>query len=53
MFKPTLKSQLELPHKTDTNIDENLSEMIYKMIHPDETKRAEVFTELSELIAIY
>jgi len=53
MFKPTLKSTLELPHKTDPSIDENLSEMIYKMIHPDENKRAEVFTELNALIAIY
>jgi len=53
MFKPTLKSKLELPHKTDASIDENLSELIYKMIHPDEAKRAEVFTELNEYIAIY
>ncbi len=53
MFKPTLKSKLELPHKTDASIDENLSEMIYKMIHPDESKRAEVFTELNDYIAIY
>jgi len=53
MFKPTLKSKLELPHKTDSSIDENLSEMIYKMIHPDENKRAEVFTELNDFIAIY
>ena len=53
MFKPTLKSQLEMPHKTDASIDENLSELIYKMIHPDESKRAEVFTEFNELIAIY
>jgi len=53
MFKPTLKSTLELPHKTDANIDENLSELIYKMIHPDTSKRAEVFTELNEYIAIY
>ena len=53
MFKPTLKSKLELPHKTDASIDENLSEMIYKMIHPDENKRAEVFTELNDYIAIY
>ena len=53
MFKPVLKSKLELPHKTDSSIDENLSEMIYKMIDPDESKRAEVFTELNEFIAIY
>jgi len=53
MFKPTLKSKLELPHKTDSSIDENLSELIYKMIHPEESKRAEVFTELNEFIAIY
>ncbi len=53
MFKPTLKSKLDLPHKTDPSIDENLSELIYKMIHPDEAKRAEVFTELNELVAIY
>ena len=53
MFKPTLKSKLELPHKTDSNIDENLSELIHKMIHPEESKRAEVFTELNAFIAIY
>jgi len=53
MFKPTLKSKLELPHKTDASIDENLSEMIYKMIHPEASKRAEVFTELNEYISIY
>jgi ferredoxin-nitrite reductase len=53
MFKPTLKSKLELPHKTDASIDEDLSGLIYKMIHPEESKRAEVFTELNEFIAIY
>jgi len=53
MFKPTLKSRLEEPVKTDSTIDKNLSDMIYKMIHPDEAKRAEVFTELNTFIAIY
>lgn len=53
MFKPTLKSHLEEPVKTDSTIDQNLSDMIYKMIHPDEAKRAEVFTELNAFIAIY
>jgi len=53
MFKPTLKSRLLEPIKTDKTIDQNLSDMIYKMIHPDEAKRAEVFTELNEFIAIY
>ena len=53
MFKPTLKSRLEEPVKTDSIIDQNLSDMIYKMIHPDEAKRAEVFTELNGFIAIY
>jgi ferredoxin-nitrite reductase len=53
MFKPTLKSRLEEPVKTDSTIDQNLSDLIYKMIHPDEAKRAEVFTELNEFIAIY
>ena len=53
MFKPTLKSRLEEPAKTDNTIDKNLSDMIYKMIHPDESKRAEVFTELNAFVAIY
>lgn len=53
MFKPTLKSRLEEPVKMDSSIDQNLSDMIYKMIHPDEAKRAEVFTELNTFITIY
>ncbi len=53
MFKPTLKSRLVEPVKTDSMIDQNISDMIYKMIHPDESKRAEVFTELNSFIAIY
>jgi len=53
MFKPTLKSKLDEPIKTWPSIDKNLSDLIYKMIHPEESKRAEVFTELTEFIAIY
>ena len=53
MFKPTLKSKLDEPIKTCPEMDQNLSDLIYKMIHPDELKRAEVFTELNTLIAIY
>ena len=53
MFKPTLKSKLDEPIKSRPGMDQNLSDLIYKMIHPDESKRAEVFTELNEFIAIY
>ena len=53
MFRPIFKEGLKEPVKTDPSIDENLSAMIYKMIHPDESKRAEVFSELNEFIAIY
>ncbi len=53
MFKPTLKEKLSAPIKTAPSVDENLSALIYKMIHPDESQRAEVFSELNAFIAIY
>ena len=43
----------EMPHKIDSSIDENISQMVYKMIHPTQTLRAEVFSELEPYIAIY
>ncbi len=53
MFKPIFKEGLKEPVETDTSIDPKLSAMIYKMIHPDEAQRAEVFSELNDYIAIY
>lgn len=53
MFKPIFKEGLKEPKETDPSIDANLSALIYKMIHPDEALRAEVFSELNDYIAIY
>ncbi len=43
----------DMPHRVDSSIDENLSKMVYKMIHPTSILRAEVFSELESFIAIY
>jgi len=43
----------QMPHKADASINVALSEMVYKMIHPTEIQRAEVFSELEEFVAIY
>ncbi len=53
LFKPIFKESLKEPNETDPSIDGNLSALIYKMIHPDEALRAEVFSELNDYIAIY
>ncbi len=52
-FAPTLKETLKKPHELDISIDENLSEVIYKMIHPNVEKRAEVFSELEAELDLF
>ncbi len=49
-FEPTIKEELKMPHEVDSEIDQNLSEVVYAMIHPDEQKRAVVFTEFEALL---
>lgn len=53
MFKPTISEKLEEPIKSRPKMDANLSALIYKMIHPDEVQRAQVFSELNDYVAIY
>ena len=52
-FAPTLKESLKPPHELDISIDENLSEVIYKMIHPNPQERAEVFSELEARLDMF
>ncbi len=52
-FAPTLKERLKKPHELDFSIDENLSEVIYKMIHPNVEERAEVFSELEAQLDLF
>ncbi len=52
-FAPALKETLKKPHELDVSIDETLSEVIYKMIHPDDQERAEVFSELEAHLNIF
>jgi len=51
-FAPASREKLKEPHVMDSTIDENLSTIIYKMLHPHEIERAEVFSELRELISL-
>ncbi len=50
-FQPLLKEKPKDIRKM-VNIDENLAELIMRCIHPDETKRAQVFSELLELVIL-
>ncbi len=52
-FAPTLKERLKKPHELDLSIDENLSEVIYMMIHPNVEERAEVFSELEAQLDLF
>jgi len=51
-FAPASREKLKEPHVMDSTIDENLSTIIYKMLHPHEIERAEVFSELRELMSL-
>jgi len=53
LFQPALKEKLPELRKSKPELDEKLAALIYKMIHPNEKERAEVFSELNEYIAIY
>jgi len=50
-FTNVLKEKPQDIRKSVPDIDENIAVMIHKMIDPDETKRAVVFSELFELVA--
>jgi len=45
-YAPALKEKLKPLEKSYPDIDETLSSIVYKMIHPDKEERAEVFSEL-------
>ena len=51
-FAPASREKLKEPYLTDATMDKNLSSVIYKMLHPNEIERAQVFSELRELIAL-
>ncbi len=51
-FAPTGREKPKVPAEADSRIDENLSTIIYKMLHPHEIERAEVFSELQDLISL-
>lgn len=53
MYRPMIKEKLEEAEKSRPAMDENLSELSYRMIHPDETLRAQLFSELNDLVTIY
>ena len=50
-FTNLLKEKPQDIRKSVPDIDDNIAVMIHKMIDPDETKRAVVFSELFELVA--
>ncbi len=52
-FAPTIKESLKKPHELDRSIDENLSEVVYSMIHPNAQERAQVFSELESRLDIF
>ncbi len=49
-YAPAAKEKLKPLHQTDPGIDETLSEITYKMIHPEKEQRAVVFSELLDAI---
>ena len=51
-FTPAIKEVFKAPHKTDSLIDENLSNAVFKMLTTGE-KKAETFSELVEYIELY
>jgi len=50
-FSPAIKEVFQAPKKIDSSIDENLSNVIYKMLTITEDK-AETFSELEEYISL-
>jgi len=51
-FSPAIKEVFQAPKKIDSSIDENISEMVYKMLTTTEDK-AETFSELESYIKLY
>ncbi len=51
-FSPAIKEVFQAPKKIDSSIDENLSEIVNKMLTTTESK-AETFSELENYIKIY
>lgn len=52
-FIPLLKEEVLPLTRLDPSIDQDLAEAVYKMVHHKEHERAEVFTELQDLISLY
>ncbi len=52
-FEQLGKDKLQEPIKTDASIDENISDMLFKMLNHDKNSRALVFSELDEFLRIY
>ncbi len=51
-FAPAIKEVFQAPKKIDSSIDENISEIVYKMLTTTEDK-AEAFSELESFIRLY
>ncbi|MDF1880937.1 ferredoxin--nitrite reductase [Sulfurimonas sp. MAG313] len=47
-YAPAHKEKLKPLQKMNSDLDETLANIIYKMIHPDKDERVEVFSELLE-----
>lgn len=52
-FSTVKRTGLKPLTHSNTSLDDNLSELVYKMIHPNEEERAKVFSELQDLISLY
>jgi len=49
-YAPMGKEKLETLQKTDPELDENIADIVYKMLHPSKEERAVVFSELLDQI---